>query len=56
MILDARESRDHQISRAPKNHYNSSNSFAGDDFENKCIQMNDENSLILIGIMQTKST
>ena len=44
MILDARESRDHQLSRAPKIIQILRLVFAGDDFEKICIQINGRNS------------
>ena len=50
MILGARESRDHQLSRAPKIIKIRRQVFAGDDFEkNICFQIIDEIPLILIG-------
>ena len=49
MILGARESRDHQLSRAPKIIKIRRQVFAGDDFEKRCLQIIDEISLILIG-------
>ena len=49
MILGARESRDHQLSRAPKIIGILRLDFAGDDFEKICIQKNDEIPVILIG-------
>ena len=52
MILGARESRDHQLSRAPKIIKILQLVFAGDDFEKKCFQIIDEIPWILIGIMQ----
>ena len=50
MVLGARESRDHQLSRAPKIIEILRVVFAGDDFEKICIQINDEIPVILIGI------
>ena len=49
MILGARESRDHQLSRAPKIIEILRSVFAGDDFEKICIQINDEIPVVLIG-------
>ena len=49
MVLGARESRDHQLSRAPKIIEILRLDFAGDDFEKICIQINDEIPVILIG-------
>ena len=49
MVLGARESRDHQLSRAPKIIEILRLDFVGDDFEKICIQTNDEIPVILIG-------
>ena len=51
MILGARESRDHQLSRAPKIIKILRLVFAGDDFEKIYFQIIDEIPLILKGIM-----
>ena len=48
MILGARESRDYQLSRAPKIVKIRRQVFAGDDFEKICFQIIDEIPLILI--------
>ena len=54
MVLGARESRDHQLSRAPKIMEIHRLVFAGDDFEKICIQINDEIPVILIGCPEKK--
>ena len=56
MILGARESRDHQLSRAPKIIKIRRQVFAGDDFEKICLQIIGEIPLILIGSPGKKST
>ena len=56
MVLGARESRDHQLSRAPKIMKIHRLVFARDDFEKICIQINDGISVILIGCPGKKST
>ena len=56
MILGARESRDHQLSRAPKIIKIRRQVFAGDDFEKICLQIIDEIPLILIGSPGKKRT
>ena len=56
MILDARESRDHQLSRAPKIIKILRLVFAGDDLKKICFQIIDEIPWILIGIMQKTYT
>ena len=56
MILGARESRDHQLSRAPKIIKIRRQVFAGEDFEQICLQIIDEIPLILIGSPGKKHT
>ena len=56
MVLGARESRDHQLSRAPKIIKNLRLVFAGDDSEKICFQIIDEIPLILLTFWDTIST
>ena len=55
MILGARESRDHQFSRAPKIIKILRLVFAGDDFAKICFQIIDEIPLILLTFWDTIS-
>ena len=56
MVLGARESRDHQLSRAPKIIEILRVVFAGDDFEKICIQINGRNSSDFDRYLGKKST
>ena len=56
MVLGARESRDHQLSRAPKIIKILRLVFAGEDFEKIRFQIIDEISLILLTFWYTDHT